>query len=289
MSILSNRVRVATVGITMAAMTLGALPAPAAPAAPAAAGAQQPAASKQEDIGVLAGAAVGAAAGGPIGAMVGMVAGALLGHHYHRQIVSNHALAARNHVLAVQNQALAASLGRSEQDREGLAGKLSLASRSLAAVQAQRAELDRSLKLSDDIETDVVFKTADANVNSLQLPALRKIGVLAASLPSGAKVRIDGYADPRGPATFNDDLSLQRAEAVAIALEKAGCPQDRLVIAGHGAADSTSVKGDLDAYAFDRRVTVRLQGAPEVAGASGGAAAAAEVADAAPIAPGSNR
>jgi outer membrane protein OmpA-like peptidoglycan-associated protein len=249
MSILSNKVRVGTVGITVAAMSLAALPASAAQAAT---GAQRPA-SKQENIGVFTGAAVGAAAGGPIGAVVGMVAGALLGHHYHEQSVANHALAA-------QNQALTASLSRSEEGRRELAGKLDLATQSLASTEAQRAELDRTVQLSDDIETDVAFKTAEASVNDLQLSALRKIGALAASLPPGEKVRIDGYADPRGPATLNDDLSLRRAEAVALSLEQAGCPQDRLVIAAHGSSQSTSPKGDLDAYAFDRRVTVRLEG-----------------------------
>jgi len=251
MSILSNKVRVGTVGVTVAAMSLAALPAYAAQTA--APGTQQHA-SKQENIGVFTGLAVGAAAGGPIGAMVGMVAGAWLGDHYHKQSVANHALAA-------QNQALASSLSRSQAERRGLAGKLDLASSSLAATQEQRAELDRTVQLSDDIETNVSFRTADASINDLQLPALRKIGALAASLPPGAKVRIDGYADPRGPATLNDDLSLRRAEAVALMLEQAGCPQDRLVIGAHGSAESTSPKGDLDAYAFDRRVTVRLESA----------------------------
>src|SRR6185312_7563046 len=244
----SNKVRIGTVGITVAAMSLAAVPASSA----AQAGGQQPA-SKQENIGVFTGLAVGAAAGGPIGAMVGMVAGAWLGDRYHRQSTVNHALAA-------QNRDLTASLSHSEQDRRGLAGRLDLTTQSLAATQAQQAELDRTVQLSDDIETDVGFKTADASINDLQLPALRKIGALAASLPPGAKVRIDGYADPRGPATLNDDLSLRRAEAVALTLEKAGCPQERLVIAAHGSAQSTSPQGDLDAYAFDRRVTVRLDG-----------------------------
>ncbi|HUN72133.1 MAG TPA: OmpA family protein [Steroidobacteraceae bacterium] len=257
MSILSNKVRVATVGITVAAISLAALPASASQTP--AAGAPQ-AASKQENIGILTGAAVGAAAGGPVGAVVGMVAGALLGNHYHKQSVANHDLTARNRVLMTQNQALATSLSQTQQDREALAGKLDIASQSLTAVQAQRAELDRTVQLSDDVETDVAFRTAADSINGMQLPALRKIGALAAALPPGAKVRIDGYADPRGPATFNDNLSLRRAEAVALTLEKAGCPQDKLVIAGHGSAGSTSPKGDLDAYAFDRRVTVRLEG-----------------------------
>ncbi|HEV2272258.1 MAG TPA: OmpA family protein [Steroidobacteraceae bacterium] len=277
MSILSNKVRVG-LGITVAAMSLAALPASAAQTAPA--GAQQ-SASKQENIGVLTGAAVGAAAGGPIGAMAGMIAGALLGHHYHEQAVANRALAARNHDLAAQNNVLAANLGRSEDERGELAGKLGLANESLTAVKSQRAELDRTVQLSDDIETDVGFKTADASINSMQLPALRKIGALAASLPPGTKVRIDGYADPRGAATFNDDLSLRRAEAVALTLEKSGCPQDKLVIAAHGSSGSTSPRGDLDAYAFDRHVTVRLQG---VAVAQSGGSLPA-VADVTPVAP----
>jgi outer membrane protein OmpA-like peptidoglycan-associated protein len=255
MSILSNKVRVGTVGITVVAMSLAALPASAAPKTGA--GAPQPG-SKQESIGVFTGLAVGAAAGGPIGAMVGMVAGAWLGDRYHRQGVANHDLSAQNSALAVQNHTLTASLSSSEEERQGLAGKLNLAAQSLAANQAQQAELDRTVQLSDDVETDVAFKTADAAINDLQLPALRKIGALAAALPSGAKVRIDGYADPRGPATLNDDLSLRRAEAVAVLLKQAGCPQDRLVIEAHGSSQSTSPRGDLDAYAFDRRVTVRL-------------------------------
>jgi outer membrane protein OmpA-like peptidoglycan-associated protein len=266
MSILSNKVRVGTVGITVAALSLAALPAAAAtPSDPAAS--QQPA-SKQENIGAFTGLAVGAAAGGPLGAMVGLAAGAWLGDRYHRQSLTNHELAANNHDLAADKDALTASLRRSESAREGLAGKLDLLTHSLATVQAQRAELDRTVQLSDDLETDVAFRTDDASINKLQRPALRKIGALAAALPPGAKVRIDGYADPRGPATLNDDLSLRRAEAVAVALVQAGCPQDRLVIEGHGAAQSTSPRGDLDAYAFDRRVTVRLQGAA-VAQASG--------------------
>lgn len=259
MSILNNRFRVGTMGITVAALSFAALPATAA--APADhPGIQRPA-SKQENVGAFTGLAVGAVAGGPIGAMVGLAAGAWLGDRYHRQSVANHELAANNHNLLADNRALTASLGASEQARRGLTGQLDLVTQSLAAVQAQRADLDRAVQLSDDIETDVGFRTDDASVNELQLPALRKLGALAASLPPGAKVRIDGYADPRGSATLNDDLSVRRAQAVAVALVQAGVPQDRLVIEGHGSTESTSPRGDLDAYAFDRRVTVRLESA----------------------------
>jgi outer membrane protein OmpA-like peptidoglycan-associated protein len=270
MSIPSNKVRAGTVGIAVA-MALAGLPVANAATASQPQESQQPA-SKQENIGAFTGLAVGAAAAGPVGAMVGLVAGVWLGDRYHRQRVANRDLAA-------DNRTLAASLSRSEEARQGLAGRLSLVTQSLAVTQAQRAELGRTVQLSDDLETDVAFKTDDASINNLELPALRKIGALAASLPSGAKVRIDGYADPRGPATLNDDLSLRRAEAVALTLVQAGCPQDRLVVEGHGSSESTSPPGDLDAYAFDRRVTVRLEGPPpgaaSVAATAGGRGASA--------------
>jgi outer membrane protein OmpA-like peptidoglycan-associated protein len=268
MSILSNKLRVGTVGITVAAMSLAALPVANAATSSQPPASQQPA-SKQENIGAFTGLAVGAAAGGPLGAMVGLAAGAWLGDRYHRQHVANHELAADNNQLAADNHSLTANLSRSEQARRALAGKLDLTIQSLAATQAQRAELDRTVRLSDDIETDVGFRTDDASINRLQLPGLRRIGALAAALPPGAKVRIDGYADPRGPATFNDNLSLRRAEAVALTLVQAGVPRDRLVVEGHGSSESTSLRGDLDAYAFDRRATVRLE-SPAVAQATSG-------------------
>ena len=81
------------------------------------------------------------------------------------------------------------------------------------------------------------------------------------------KVRVAGYADPRGSDALNDALSQHRAQAVAAVLAGAGLAQDRLIVEAHGKCESTSTPGDLDGYAFDRRVTVRLErpGADEVA------------------------
>ncbi len=50
-------------------------------------------------------------------------------------------------------------------------------------------------------------------------------------------------------------------------LASAGVTPDRMIVEGHGNSESTSVDGDLDGYAFDRKVTVRLErpGTQEVA------------------------
>ena len=95
---------------------------------------------------------------------------------------------------------------------------------------------------------------------------LLKLGALAASMPQ-AQVCVAGYADPRGSEAYNDQLSLRRAKNVAAVLSSAGVSAERIVIEAHGKSAAGDADGDLDAYAFERRVTVRLQlpGAGQVA------------------------
>jgi len=87
---------------------------------------------------------------------------------------------------------------------------------------------------------------------------LLKLGALLAAMPQ-ARVRIAGYADPRGSEVHNSELSLRRAEGVAAVLITAGVARERILIEAHGKTESSSADGDLDGYAFDRRVTVRLE------------------------------
>jgi outer membrane protein OmpA-like peptidoglycan-associated protein len=81
---------------------------------------------------------------------------------------------------------------------------------------------------------------------------------LAASVPQ-ARVRIAGFADPRGSAAYNEELSMRRAHGVAAVLVAAGVPEERILIEAYGKAQSVAGEGDLDAYALERRVTVRVE------------------------------
>lgn len=182
--------------------------------------------SPQADVGALTGLAIGAAAGGPVGAVLGAAAGVALGDHYHRQRES----------LAQANEALARS-------------------------QAHGARLEQTLAALDEVGMDVSFRTGDASIKAADLPPLLKLGALAAAMPQ-VTVRVAGFADPRGADAYNQALSLRRAQAVAAALGSAGVPASRLIVEAHGSGESRSADGDLDAYALDRRVTVRLERAP---------------------------
>jgi outer membrane protein OmpA-like peptidoglycan-associated protein len=200
--------------------------------------------SRQSDIGAVTGLAVGAAAGGPVGAVLGAAAGALLGDRYHRQ--------------AQSSAALAADLGHSEAERNRLSESVAQLDGSLTQAQAHGAQLDQTLQQTDELGLDVSFRTNDDSITTRAMPPLLKLGALVVSMPQ-ARVRIAGYADPRGSEAYNSELSLRRAQGVAAVLMTAGVARERILIEAHGKTESTSADGDLDGYAFERRVTVRLE------------------------------
>jgi outer membrane protein OmpA-like peptidoglycan-associated protein len=236
MTTLTSRLRAGVLGIALAG-GMAVWPAYAC-------GDQRGEGSKQSDIGAVTGLAVGAAAGGPVGAVLGAAAGALLGDRYHRQ--------------AQSSAALAADLEHSEAQRNRLSRSVAQLDGSLTQAQAHGAQLDQTLQQTDELGLDVSFRTNDDSIATRTMPPLLKLGALVVSMPQ-ARVRIAGYADPRGSQAYNSELSLRRAQGVAAVLMSAGVARERILIEAHGKTESTSADGDLDGYAFERRVTVRLE------------------------------
>lgn len=237
MKTLISRYRTCMVGLAVATCA-AALPAWADDAAQ-----QASPASAQANIGVATGLAVGAAAGGPPGAIIGAAAGAWLGDSWHRQRQAS--------------GTLAENLSRSEAERTRLSGAVDRLSDSLERATARANELEQSLSATDEVGMDVNFRTDDSAIRAAAVTPLLQLGALAASMP-GVKVRLVGYADPRGAAAYNLALSQRRAQAVATVLGCAGLPRDRLVIEARGATGIPGSAGDADDFALERRVSVRL-------------------------------
>lgn len=203
-----------------------------------------PAASREANIGVATGLAVGAAAAGPFGAAFGAAAGAWLGDRYHRE----------HHTSKV----LSADLAQAEAERTRLSGELAQREGSLLEARTRNARLDAALQQTDQLGLDVSFRTDDDGIAAQQVAPLLKLGALVVSLPE-ASVRVAGYADPRGSDAYNQELSLRRAQSVAAVLSAAGVPEERILIEAHGRGEATPAEGDPDAYALQRRVTVRVE------------------------------
>ena len=236
----TTKLRGPTLGLTLVAACVAALPVHAQGRVDAQG---RTPASKQENIGVVSGLAVGAAAGGPFGAIIGAAAGAWLGDKYHKK--------------AVENATLSNDLSKSEAQRQALTKNIGDLHSELLA-QKQASQFGAVLSQTDDLGTDVSFRTNDASINATSLSPLLKLGALAAAMPD-VKVRVAGYADPRGSEELNDKLSKDRADAVAAVLAQSGLGPDQVIVEAHGKSESESCDGDVDGYAFDRRVTVRIE------------------------------
>jgi outer membrane protein OmpA-like peptidoglycan-associated protein len=182
----------------------------------------------EENIGFFSGLAIGAVAGGPIGAVAGGITGALLGEHLHKQKVAN--------------RELAASLSGSNADK--------------AKLTQTVLQLDGSLDHARELTMNIAFRTGDAHLTAQDIDQLTTLGQLASGI-SGVKIQVSGYADPRGDKVDNTALSMDRAESVAAVLTNTGLKEDQLVVEALGAKDAART-GNLDDYAFERRVSVRL-------------------------------
>lgn len=200
--------------------------------------------SKKEAIGVGSGVVIGALAGGPVGAIAGAMAGAWLGDKLHRESTG-------------RKEALA-DLAQSERFNAQLAANVAALDGSLAAERARSADLALLLDRVHELETDFAFRTEDASLTPAAADKLQRLGTLLAGMPE-TQVRVSGFADPRGTESYNLALSERRAEAVRAELAKAGVPPERLILEAHGETNATSVEGDMDAQALERRVTVRVE------------------------------
>jgi outer membrane protein OmpA-like peptidoglycan-associated protein len=81
----------------------------------------------------------------------------------------------------------------------------------------------------------VLFESGSDRLDAVGLNVATRAS-RAAMLRAPARINVVGYADPSGSATRNEALSLQRAENVAAALERAGVAPERIQVQARGAS-----------------------------------------------------
>ena len=120
---------------------------------------------------------------------------------------------------------------------------------------AQNVSEDASQVL-DGLQGDVLFRTGSSEVSPEIAHQIQVIAQVVAKAPE-LKVRLDGYADPRGADDFNMQLSQERANAVRDLLTAAGVAEDALEVNAYG--KTQSMASDSDGYALERRVRLTLK------------------------------
>ena len=186
-------------------------------------------ASKEESIGVGTGGVIGAVAGGPIGFMIGAAIGAKIGDTLYRK--------------KSQIDVLSASLDESRSTVSELEYDLRVARPELVSL------------LQAGIATDLLFRTDEHVLADTTGGRLAELATTLASMPD-IRVQLDGFADERGDAGYNQRLSEKRVEFVKQQLLAAGVDASRISFAAHGEAPAQD--DSVDSFALERRVSLTL-------------------------------
>jgi outer membrane protein OmpA-like peptidoglycan-associated protein len=196
--------------------------------------------TKEEGVGMFSGAAAGAIVGGPIGAAVGAMVGGIMGDS-----------------VGTTNRAQAHARQMEEQSKQ-LEQEL-IDARIALAKASERTGGDEMLDaLAQRLHADVLFRTNDTKMDTEVASKLEDLGKLLA-LHGQLEVQLHGFADPRGTSKKNLELSLERANAVREALIRGGAAPEQIQLSAHGSDLTTAPKGDLEAYAWERRVSLSIR------------------------------
>jgi len=217
------------------------------------------AAPPQEPVGLLSGAVIGAFAAGPVGAVVGAGLGGWLGNRVHRageaKVAEAKAAALERDKseLLAEKSTLLTEKDQLAETNESLSAKLDDISQKIDTAETGKGDVALVL---DGFEGDVLFRTGSAEITPDLAHQIQVLAQAVASSPA-LKVRVDGYADPRGTDEINMKLSQDRANAVRDLLLAAGVNDELLEVNAYG--KSQSVAADSDGYALERRVRLTLQ------------------------------
>ncbi len=108
------------------------------------------------------------------------------------------------------------------------------------------------------IEARVVLRGVTFAFDSAEIDAASAVVLDVAADPiresSGIRVTIEGHTDSVGAESYNQALSLRRAEAVRRYLVRKGVPAERLAARGLGESDPVASNETADGRARNRRV-----------------------------------
>lgn len=100
---------------------------------------------------------------------------------------------------------------------------------------------------------DVQFDFDKANLRVSEADKVARLATYLKQNPT-FQVELEGFADPRGPQTYNIKLSTKRVNAVRDALIAEGVAPDRILIGAYGELNRKSAEAGETAWQQDRRV-----------------------------------
>jgi outer membrane protein OmpA-like peptidoglycan-associated protein len=196
--------------------------------------------SKEEGIGIGSGSLVGAIVGGPVGFIVGAAVGAKIGDSIHKK---NERIDNLQDTVASSNN----TVDRLEDDVDTLNVEID------RLQNVARPELVSLLQAG--IAMDLLFRTDESVLADTTGDRLAQLAGTLAGM-SDIHIQLDGFADERGGAAYNQALSERRVQFIRDQFVAAGVHPDRINVSAHG--ESAAEDENLDSYALERRVSMTL-------------------------------
>lgn len=162
------------------------------------------------------------------------------------------ALSAANQQLAVQGQELQSErLQLREADK-----RAARAAADLARIASVKQE-SRGMVIT--LSGGVLFASAKADLLPAAQAKLSEVADVLTRQDPDSKIRVEGYTDSQGAASFNQDLSQRRADAVRDYLSAHGIARDRITSEGYGPAKPVADNGSAEGRADNRRVEIVVE------------------------------
>jgi outer membrane protein OmpA-like peptidoglycan-associated protein len=154
--------------------------------------------------------------------------------------------------LAMQGQALATA----EQQRAEAERRARQASADLERIASVKQE-PRGMVIT--LSGEVLFASAKSDLLPQAQAKLSEVADVLTKQDRDSKIVVQGYTDSQGSASFNQDLSQHRADAVRTYLVAHGIASDRITAQGFGAGKPVADNATAEGRADNRRVEIVVQ------------------------------
>jgi len=180
------------------------------------------------------GAAIGAAAG----AIVGAVLGNNRGHHS----------AKRGAVVGTLAGGAAGAIVGAMMDKQ---------ERELRQIQGVNVERTAGNELKVTVRNDVLFDFNSSGLRAASRESLREMAGVFDKYPD-TTIRVEGFTDSVGSASYNERLSERRADAVANYIENLGVRSSRIESIGFGKSRPRASNNTASGRQLNRRVEIHI-------------------------------
>jgi outer membrane protein OmpA-like peptidoglycan-associated protein len=131
-------------------------------------------------------------------------------------------------------------------------------------LDKQKAELEKVAEtkrteqgLLVNLKNDILFDTGSAVLKDSAVEQLTQVGDILAKY-SDDRVRIEGHTDAQGSDSYNEQLSVRRADAVKRVLVSRGVQEKQILVLGLGETKPVADNASADGRSKNRRVELHI-------------------------------